>query len=37
MLSKNLDLYFFQYENNVIVGDFNVEVSDPHMNDLCDS
>ena len=33
-VSKNLDLYSSQYENNIITGDFNVRVSDPHMNDF---
>ena len=37
ILSKNLDLYSSQYENNIIIGDFNVGVSDPHMNDFCDA
>ena len=34
ILSKNLDLYFSQYESNII-GDFNVGANDPHMNDFC--
>ena len=33
-ISKNLGLYSSQYENNIIIGDFNVRVSDPHMNDF---
>ena len=32
---KNLELYSSQYERNFIVGDFNVRVSDSHMNDFC--
>ena len=35
ILSKNLDLYSSPYENNIIIGDFNVGVSDPHMTDFC--
>ena len=35
ILSKNLDLYSSQYESIIIIGDFNVEVSDSHMNDFC--
>ena len=34
ILSKNLDLSS-QYKSNIIIGDFNVGVSDPHMNDFC--
>ena len=37
ILSKNLDLYSSQYESNSIIGDFNVGVSDPHMNDFCNT
>ena len=37
ILSKNLDLYSSQYENNIIIGDFNVGVSDPHMTDFCNA
>ena len=37
ILSKNLDLYSSQYENNIIIGDFNVGVSDPHMTDFCNT
>ena len=35
MLSKNSDLYSSQYENNIIIGDFNVGVSDPDTNFYC--
>ena len=31
MLSKNLDLCLSQYDNNFILGDSNVGVSDPHI------
>ena len=37
ILSKNLVLYSSQYESNVIIGDFNIGVSDPHMNDFCNA
>ena len=37
MLSKNLDLYSSQNESNIIIGDFNVGVSDPHINDFCNA
>ena len=37
MLIKNLDLYASQYEYNIIIGYFNVRVSDPHMNDFCNA
>ena len=37
ILSKNLDLYSSQYESNITIGDFNVEVSDPHMNGFCNA
>ena len=35
--SKNLDLYSSQYENNIIIRDFNVGVNDPHMSDFCNA
>ena len=31
ILSKNLDLYSSQYESNIIIGDFNVGVSDLYL------
>ena len=31
ILSKNLDLYSSQYEINIIIGDFNVGVSDLYL------
>ena len=31
MLNKNLDLCSSQYDNNFILGDSNVGVSDPHI------
>ena len=37
VLSKNLGLYSSQYENNIIIGDFSADVSDPHMNDFCNA
>ena len=37
ILSKNIDLHSSQYESNIIIGDFIVGVSDPHMNDFCDA
>ena len=37
MLSKNLDLYSFHFENNIIIEDFNIRVSGPNMNDFCDA
>lgn len=30
MLSENLDLYSSQYENDIIIGDFIVRVSNPY-------
>ena len=37
ILSKNLDLCSSHYESNIIIGDFNVGVSDPDMNDFCNA
>ena len=37
MLSKNFDLYSSQYEYNIIIGYFNVRVSDPYMNNFCNA
>ena len=37
ILSKNLDLQSSHYESNIIIGDFNVGVSDPHINDFCNA
>ena len=37
VLSKNLGLYSSQYENNIIIGDFSADVSDPHVNDFCNA
>ena len=35
ILSRNLDLYSSLYENIIILGDFNVETTDPSMEDFC--
>ena len=37
ILSKNLDLQSSHYESNIIIGDFNVGVGDPHINDFCNA
>ena len=37
VLNKNLGLYSSQYENNIIIGHFSGDVSDPHMNDFCNA
>ena len=36
-LRKSLDLYSTQYENFVVLGDFNVEVDSSDMKDFCKS
>ena len=35
-LSKRIDKYLAKYENILIVGDFNSEVNETHMNDFCE-
>ena len=35
ILSNNFDLYTSQYESNTVIGDFHVEIGNPHMNDFC--
>ena len=37
MLSKNLNLYSSDYENNITIANFNVGVSDLLMNDFCNA
>ena len=34
-LSKGLDKYISQYDNIMLLGDLNVEISDPVLNDFC--
>ena len=34
-LSKGLDTYISQYDNIMLLGDLNVESSDPVLNDFC--
>ena len=35
-LRKSLDLYSAHYENNILIGDFNVTIVDPHMQSFCE-
>ena len=35
-LSKGIDKYLAKYENILILGDFNSEVNEKHMNDFCE-
>ena len=35
ILGRNLDLYSSLYENIIVLGDFNVETTDPSMEDFC--
>ena len=37
ILSRNLDLYSFKYENMILIGDFNAEMNQPSMKSFCDS
>ena len=34
---KSLDLYSANYENTILIGDFNVSIDDPHMDSFCES
>ena len=34
-MSKGLDTYISQYDNIMLLGDLNVESSDPVLNDFC--
>ena len=34
-MSKGLDTYISQYDNILLLGDLNVESSDPILNDIC--
>ena len=34
--SKSLDLYLSQYDNIIIVGDFNTEIGETSMNAFCE-
>ena len=35
-ISKSLDLYLSQYDNIIIVGDFNTEIGETSMNAFCE-
>ena len=34
-IGKGLDYYSSKYENFIVLGDFNVEMSNPHMSEFC--
>ena len=34
-LSKDLDTYISQYDNIMLLGDLNIEISDPVLKDFC--
>ena len=36
-LSKNLNIYSSKYENFIVIGDFNTEMTDSYMEELCAS
>ena len=36
-MSKGLDIYVGQYDNIMLLGDLNVESSDPILNDFCNA
>ena len=36
-LRKSLDLYSAHYENTILIGDFNVNIDDPHMESFLES
>ena len=37
LIRKKLDLYSWNYESIILVGDFNSEINDKCMNDFCES
>ena len=34
-IGKGLDYYSSKYENFIVLGDFNAEMSNPHMSEFC--
>ena len=36
-LRESLDLYSAHYENNILIGDFNVSIDDSHTESFCES
>ena len=36
-LSKNLDFYSSKYENFIVIGDFNAEMTNNHLEEFCAS
>ena len=34
-IGKGLECYSSKYENFVMLGDFNIEMSNPHMSEFC--